>query len=424
LGLAEASPVGKGDDWKSVKLEGMVGIGVSGAFSGGAKHALVATLDGGVGLWDVATGGKLGVAHAHEGGATSVAFLPDGERAVSVGMDRVLRLWDLRPALRRSGALVEVRPPAGPAWPLEAVAVSPDGKHAALGCEDGSVHFLGLARPGPTPGADWRPGPSLEEARIEGPGGGASSVAFTRNGAHVLAGGAEGSVLSWRVGEVLGGGAVATVGSFSAHRGTVRALAVSPDGTRVLTAGSDAAARLWDAAAICEGTTFIEQLVSLTGNMGDVLSVAFMPEGRVGFTAGTEGGLRTWDLSSGERLLRFDADAGEVRAALAPDGLWALAGRGDDRTVTLWRFAIDSPRVLGTHASPVRGVAITPDGARAVSIGLTGDVKVWDTAHGVELDAFSLGSGDELLALAIVPDGRSFVIATARGVVLQLELRS
>jgi len=423
MGLAEASPVGKGDDWKSVKLEGMVGIGVSGALSRDAKHALVATQDGTIGLWDVATGGKLGVAQAHAGGATSVAFLPDGERAVSVGMDRVLRLWDLRMALDRRGGLVEVCNPGGPAWPLEAVAVSPDGTHAALGCADGTVRFLGLARPGATPGGEWRPGPALEEARIAGPGGATSCVVFTRAGEHVLAGGSEGSVLAWSVAAALRGGEVAPVGSFSAHQGVVRALAVSPDGERLLTGGSDAAARLWDMHAILTTAGIVEQFQTLSGNMGDVMSVAFMPDGKIGFTAGTEGGLRTWDLASGERILRFDSDVGEVRTALGPDGLWALAGRGDDRTVTLWRFALEGPRTLGRHEGPVKGVALTPDGARGVTVGLAGDVKVWDTVHGLEVDALSLGTGDAILAVAIAPDGRSFVVATARGVVLQFEMR-
>ena len=58
-----------------------------------------------------------------------------------------------------------------------------------------------------------------------------------------------------------------------AHTGPVRSVAISPDGTRVLSGGEDGTVRLWDLAAG-------QELRCFTGHSHYVLSVAFTPNGR------------------------------------------------------------------------------------------------------------------------------------------------
>jgi WD40 repeat protein len=46
-------------------------------------------------LWDLESGGELRRFEGHRGGVTTVAVLPDGQRALSGSFDGTLRLWDL-----------------------------------------------------------------------------------------------------------------------------------------------------------------------------------------------------------------------------------------------------------------------------------------------------------------------------------------
>ena len=70
---------------------------------------------------------------------TSVAFTPDGGRAVSAGVDESLRLWDLETG-RELAALL------GHQGPVFSVAVSPDGRLAASGGVDRVLRIWDLER--------------------------------------------------------------------------------------------------------------------------------------------------------------------------------------------------------------------------------------------------------------------------------------
>lgn len=72
------------------------------------------------------------------------------------------------------------------------------------------------------------------------------------------------------------------------HTGQVNAVAVSPDGKRLLTASHDGAIRVWDAAAGKETATF-------DWKIGPVTAVAFAPDGLTAAVAGDKGQVAVWD---------------------------------------------------------------------------------------------------------------------------------
>lgn len=80
-------------------------------------------------MWDVETGKELAVFRGHTAAVMSTVFTPDGQRAVSGGYDKTVRVWDTR-----NGQ--ELRRFTGHTDKVLCVAFSPDGNYAVSGSAD------------------------------------------------------------------------------------------------------------------------------------------------------------------------------------------------------------------------------------------------------------------------------------------------
>ncbi len=104
------------------------------------------------------------------------------------------------------------------------------------------------------------------------------------------------------------------VADFIGHGGMVRALTVSPDGSRVLTGSFDYTARLWD---------FVDQteVGVLDAHDGPVNAVAFLPDGKRALTAGNDRTVILWDLETMKPVRRLTGHKGPIMAlAVTADG--------------------------------------------------------------------------------------------------------
>ncbi len=202
---------------------------------------------------------------------------------------------------------------------------------------------------------------------------------------------------------------------FLGHGGPVRTLALSPDGTRVLSGGFDYTARLWEFGTQTE-------LAVLQGHDAPVNVVAFLPDGQRALTGGADGKLILWDLDRGAMLREVDAHASQLIAlAISRDGEM-LATAGWDRALALWSlddlepvsrwtlahnanalvFGIDDALYTGHqngellrrdkatgyvdaefigHGLPVTSLLATRDGEHLVSAALNGTLWLWDIAQ-------------------------------------------
>ncbi len=407
--------------------------------------------DNTVAIWEVSSGKRERRLYRHEGPVYAVAFSPDNNLLASASADQTVKLWN-------TGSGQEFHALRGHTRLVGRVAFSADSQRvasASLGDATDEVRvwdssqyqemqafFDANARANQLAVSDdgkralmlaggWFERHRASAIDVE-TASGRSRKHF--NGApHFLAGALspDGArvALAWGDARALdkpGGVQVFDVATgklafeLNGHKGLVYAVAFSPDGKRLATAGRDLALKLWDAGTGKETRCLslepfagrawhrIEQVVGPKGDVDVVIdyhgpgSVTFSTDGNLLAAVLRDGGIFVLDLANG-KVAHSGGHTGQVYAlAFNRDGL--LASAGHDGTAQLWRPFGPGARTLRAHRGPVLSVAFSPDGRRLLSTG-KGEMKLWEPASGEELLTLPRQTG-AVRAAAFTRDGR------------------
>ena len=455
------------------------------AFSPDARQLLSGSTDKTMRLWDVASGREIRRFSGHRDGVFSVAFSPDGRQVLSGSYDNTARLWDIASGtelkkLRNQNAVCSaVFSPDGRVilsaglgdavlWDSRtgeklrmlkdeimsiyyAAAFSPDGKQVATCGLEKDVRVWDVA--------------TGNKILILGQPNYVSSVVVSPRNRLVAVGNSDKSIGLW---DTVSGQQVRLLKAQADGISGITAVAFSPDGAYLLSAGFDNVVRLWEvssgnmvrvfdksntaAGSIAfapDGKTFAATGGFYTVNLFEVSSgkkirsfkhknivistVAFSPDGKFLLSDGDDS-IIIWDVATGKEIRRIKAFTRALhRAVFSPDGRYILAGGGDDvigadndvaGIVRLWdRTTGRKIREFTGHTWFVESVAYSPDGTFALSGGSDHTVRLWSLKTGKQQQTFA-GHVAGVTALSFLADGRTIVSGSEDGTTRVWDVRS
>jgi WD40 repeat protein len=228
----------------------------------------------------------------------------------------------------------------------------------------------------------------------------AYSVAFSPDGARVLSGGFDNTMMLW---DVATGRLLRT---FLGHTNTIRSVAFSPNGTSALSASQDSTMKLWD---VSSG----QLLHTYGGHTGTINSAHFSPDGSQIVSGsrsflGDDDSVRLWDTATGQQLRMFYGPG--LQGRRHPGGFQRNV-RSTPGEVNFVVFSPDGTRIAGgSDADPWASSDPPVSGTRLVSIDHPA-VRVWDAATGRLLQIF-LGHSEAVNSIAFSADGRQIISAS------------
>jgi WD40 repeat protein/DNA-binding SARP family transcriptional activator len=415
------------------------------AFSPDGQTALSGSGAGALILWDVATGKEIRCFEGHINEITGIVFNQDGRTILSTG-DHTLRMWDLETGeeIRQQHfggmpGLLERNPDgrtvvlgmggmrlwdierwreyqwllgrSGDVW-LESAAISSDGLLAFSGTTDGSLRF-------------WNLEGQAKSRRFETDGTPFAAVAISPDGSRLLTGDMADQTVLWDVerGEAINrfqGDAIAV---------SPNSVAFSPDGRYALVGSGDAfggtnarSLALWD---LDSG----QEVRHFEGHRSILRSVALSPDGRTALS-GSQGDygddLILWDVETGEQIRRFDTNDDITSIVFSADGSRALTGSAFFSNMTLWDVATGQQirRFEGhTGLEYVFDVAFGPDEKTALSASGDGSLILWDLETGDIIRRF-LGHDDMVFSVHVSPDGRYVLSGAKDGAIILWDIET
>jgi WD40 repeat protein/tRNA A-37 threonylcarbamoyl transferase component Bud32 len=315
-------------------------------------------------------------------------FSPDGSLLATHSLDGVLKLWD-------AGTMHELQSLNGVARPG---GFTPDGRRLVYSQPDNSIWQLDL---------------------------------LTRQTSHVLA--PTGRLIalhpSGNQAVVFGADALPVLRTLGVPGSQERGAEVGLDVCAVISAdGRRAAVSSPPGRPYAPGTILVidlatHQQVAALIDPRPVIALALSPDGTGLVSAGFDGVLKIWDVDGGTLTRSIKGFLDPVWGmAYSADGRSFAAG-GNNRTVNIWNTSTWSdaePEILQGHASTVHCVAFSPDGQRLVS-GAEDDLAlVWPAQVKrlpKEIPRLLRGPtwGDRTPGLAFSPDSRLFAGTAADG---------
>ncbi len=209
----------------------------------------------------------------------------------------------------------------------------------------------------------------------------------------------------------------ALIRTLSGHTMSVEAVAITKDGSRVVSGSSDKTLKVWDLASG-------QELHTLSGHTDHVNAVTVTNDGERLVSSDYYGTFKVWDLASGQELHTLSGHFHVVTAVtVTPDGSRVVSGFLDG-TIEVWELACGQKLyTLNEHSDSVFAVTVTNDGSGVISCSYDKTLKVWDLTTGLLLASLNLDT--PVNCCAVAPACQTIVAGDRVGKVhfLRLEMK-
>jgi WD40 repeat protein len=314
------------DGEKFLPIRGHRGLVYSPALSKDGKLLVTASSDGTARVWTADTGVALFALRGHTASVRSAAFSPDSRRIVTASFDRTARVWDAADGKE----LLVLSAHAGPVF---SAAFSNDGSLIVTASEDKTVRV-------------WDAATGAERAVLNSHKAGVRGAVFDGTGKKVVSGSWDKTIRLWELSEASGKAEVATsrVLNEGLEITPIYSIAIDPAGTRVMAAGGDGSARIYD---IADG----KLIATLVGHAGLVHQAIFSNDGKRAVTSAWDHTARLWELSA------------------------IATAEGSPKLI--------KSIVLKGHTNDVNGAAFSPWDDRIITASDDGTARLWDARTGL-----------------------------------------
>ncbi len=235
-----------------------------------------------------------------------------------------------------------------------------------------------------------------------------------------------------------------TLCTYEGHSYWVLALDWEPNGTRIVSAGADGTAQVWNAETGQHLLTYrghkYTDIRSKTKLTPTIYNVAWSPKGGRIASSGTGKNVHVWQADSGGNLFIYKEHFGFFSYVFAitwsPDGTRiasACSTTTIDNTIHIWDIRTGKtvlrcdPHLGLTLSFSALAVAWSPDGTRIAAICGDKTIRVWNTATGQHLTTYKvrtdmvndlIWSPDSKLLATANPDATAHIWDTTTGELL------
>lgn len=286
-----------------LQLEGHLDVVLSVAVSSKAGALASGSGDHSVRVWDPISGKCTCTLTGHSGPVRCVSFFPDEGRLVSGSDDNTLRVWDV---LTKT-CITELQ---GHKTFVTSVSVSSEGSGIASGSADCDIMLWPAPPPvGAEPNA--RTPPRLTLRGHEDP---VNSVMFSQDGGQLVSGSSDHTIRLW---ETSTGRNVAVL---EGHGGPVKSVAFSPEGRSVVSGGTDQTVKIW--------TAVVEDVLA-SEERSSIISMALSPDGTRIVSLSSRLIISVRNTSTGDDILSFQLQdlpfwASDKKVNFSLDGIWII----------------------------------------------------------------------------------------------------
>jgi WD40 repeat protein len=147
----------------------------------------------------------------------------------------------------------------------------------------------------------------------------------------------------------------------------------SPDGSRILVAGGDGRARLYDAGS--------NRLLHTLDHGALLNSASFSPDGKTVLTGSEDGAARLWSVKNGRLVLTARHRAAVTSAQFSTDGKYVVTASAD-HTARIWDRVTGRRLVTLRHPEPVRAASLSGDARLALTVAIDGKARIFDVSAG------------------------------------------